>query len=169
MTAMSVRTLEGSLRGEGLRVGIVASRFNELVVDRLIQGALDALRRTGVDQGDVVLVRVPGAFEIAQAARTLADAGGVDVILCLGAVIRGGTPHFEHVCSAATAGIGDLARRTDVAVIYGVLTCDTVEQALDRAGVKAGNKGADAALAGVEMATLLAQLRGGGKRGSKRT
>jgi 6,7-dimethyl-8-ribityllumazine synthase len=163
-TPMPARLLQGNLRGEGLRVAIVAGRFNDLVVERLIAGAMDALERTGVDPGEVTLVRVPGAFELAQTARLVADSGLHDAVLCLGAVIRGGTPHFEHVAGAASAGIGAVAREAQVPVIFGVLTCDTVEQALDRAGIKSGNKGADCALAAVEMATLFDRLRGTGKK-----
>jgi 6,7-dimethyl-8-ribityllumazine synthase len=161
---MPPRLLQGTLRGEGLRVAIVASRFNDLVVDRLISGAIDALVRTGVSADDVTIVRTPGAFELGQTASLVAASGRHDAVLCLGAVIRGGTPHFEHVSNAATAGIGAAARSAEVPVIFGVLTCDTVEQALDRAGIKSGNKGADCALAAVEMATLFRELSGSGKK-----
>jgi 6,7-dimethyl-8-ribityllumazine synthase len=157
---MAVKVLEGTLAGAGLRVGIVASRFNELVVERLIAGALDGLRRVGVDENEVTLVRTPGAFEIPQVARLAAQSGNYDAIVCLGAVIKGGTPHFDYVCSGVTSGLTSVAKDSDVPVIFGVLTCDTVEQALDRAGVKAGNKGMDAALAAVEMATLIQKMKG---------
>jgi 6,7-dimethyl-8-ribityllumazine synthase len=151
--------IEGTMQGGGLKVAIVASRFNELVVERLVAGALDALRRAGVADDAVTVVRTPGAFEIPQAARVAVASGRYDAVVCLGAVIKGGTPHFEYVCSACTSGVAAVARDAEIPVIFGVLTCDTVEQALDRAGVKAGNKGADAAFAAVEMATLLRGLR----------
>ena len=163
---MGVKVVEGTLQGAGLRIGIVASRFNELVVERLIAGALDGLRRLGVAEDDVTLLRTPGAFEIPQVARLAATGGAFDAVVCLGAVIKGGTPHFEYVCSGVTSGLTSVAKDSDVPVIFGVLTCDTVEQALDRAGVKAGNKGTDAAMAAVEMATLIQKVRqlAGGKR-----
>jgi 6,7-dimethyl-8-ribityllumazine synthase len=157
---MGVKVIEGTLAGAGLRVAIVASRFNDLIVERLISGALEGLRRVGVDENDVTVVRTPGAFEIPQVARVAAQGGQFDAVICLGAVIKGGTPHFEYVCSGVTSGLTSVAKDADVPVIFGVLTCDTVEQALDRAGVKAGNKGTDAALAAVEMATLMQKLKG---------
>ena len=157
---MGVKVIEGTLAGAGLRVAIVASRFNELVVERLVQGAIEGLRRVGVDEADVTLLRTPGAFEIPQVARLAATGGLYDAVICLGAVIKGGTPHFEYVCSGVTSGLTSVAKDSDVPVIFGVLTCDTVEQALDRAGVKAGNKGTDAAMAAVEMATLIQKIKG---------
>ena len=157
---MGVKVIEGTLAGAGLRVAIVASRFNELVVERLVAGAQDGLRRLGVDEADVTIVRTPGAFEIPQVARIAAQGGQYDAVVCLGAVIKGGTPHFEYVCSGVTSALASLAKDSDVPVIFGVLTCDNVEQALDRAGVKAGNKGTDAAMAAVEMATLIQKLKG---------
>ena len=157
---MAVKVIEGTLAGAGLRVAIVASRFNELVVERLVNGALDGLRRLGVDENDVTIMRTPGAFEIPPIARLAATSGSYDAVICLGAVIKGGTPHFEYVCSGVTSGLSSIAKDADVPVINGVLTCDTVEQALDRAGVKSGNKGTDAAMAAVEMATLYQKLKG---------
>jgi len=157
---MAVKVIEGTLAGAGLRVAIVASRFNDLIVERLVAGALEGLRRVGVDENDVTVLRTPGAFEIPQVARVAAQGGQYDAVICLGAVIKGGTPHFEYVCSGVTSGLTSVAKDADVPVIFGVLTCDTVEQALDRAGVKAGNKGTDAALAAVEMATLMQKLKG---------
>jgi 6,7-dimethyl-8-ribityllumazine synthase len=157
---MPVKVIEGTLAGAGLRVAIVASRFNELVVERLVAGALDGLRRLGVDEGDVSVMRTPGAFEIPGVARLAATNGQFDAVIALGAVIKGGTPHFEYVCSGVTSGLTAIAKEADVPVIFGVLTCDTVEQALDRAGVKSGNKGTDAAMAAVEMATLYQKLKG---------
>jgi 6,7-dimethyl-8-ribityllumazine synthase len=157
---MGVKLIEGTLAGAGLRVAIVASRFNELVVERLISGAVEGLRRVGVEEDAVTLIRTPGAFEITQVARLAAASGSYDAIICLGAVIKGGTPHFEYVCSSVTSGLTSVAKDSDVPVIFGVLTCDTVEQALDRAGVKAGNKGTDAAMTAVEMATLIQKMKG---------
>jgi 6,7-dimethyl-8-ribityllumazine synthase len=157
---MGVKVIEGTLAGAGLRVAIVASRFNDLVVDRLVSGAIDGLRRVGVDEADVTVMRTPGAFEIPGVARIAAQGGQFDAVICLGAVIKGGTPHFEYVCSGVTSGLTSVAKDADVPVIFGVLTCDTVEQALDRAGVKSGNKGTDAAMAAVEMATLYQKLKG---------
>jgi 6,7-dimethyl-8-ribityllumazine synthase len=155
-----VNTHEGSLRGEGLRVALVASRFNELIVERLVDGATSSLRRHGVGDDDVTVVWVPGAFEIPVAARQLAASGSYDAVVTLGAVIRGATAHFEHVAGQAAAGVQRAALDTGVPVIFGVLTTDTIEQALERAGTKLGNKGAEAAVAAIEMATLLKDLPG---------
>jgi 6,7-dimethyl-8-ribityllumazine synthase len=155
-----VTTHEGSLHGEGLRVALVASRFNELIVERLVDGATNALRRHGVGDGDVTVVWVPGAFEIPVAAKQLAASGSYDAVVTLGAVIRGATAHFEHVAGQAAAGVQRAALDTGVPVIFGVLTTDTIEQALERAGAKLGNKGAEAAVAAIEMATLLKELPG---------
>ncbi|MEO6121038.1 MAG: 6,7-dimethyl-8-ribityllumazine synthase [Acidimicrobiales bacterium] len=149
---------DGHLRGDGLRVALVAGRFNGLVTDRLVDGALDALVRHGVDDASVTLVRVPGAFEIPLVAARLAASGSVDAVVCLGAVIRGATGHYEQVAGQCAAGIQRAQLDAGVPVIFGVLTTDTLDQALDRAGGKAGNKGADAAVAAIEMADLLRQL-----------
>jgi 6,7-dimethyl-8-ribityllumazine synthase len=151
-------TYDGHLRGEGLRVAVVAGRFNALVTDRLVEGALDALRRHGVDDGSVTLARVPGAFELPLVAARLAGSGTVDAVVCVGAVIRGATGHYEQVAGQCAAGIQRAQLDTGVPVVFGVLTTDTLEQALDRAGGKAGNKGADAAVSAIEMADLLRQL-----------
>jgi len=151
-------TLEGRLRGEGLRVAVVASRFNALVADRLLAGALEALARVGVDEGSVTVARVPGAFELPLAAARLAASGTVDAVVALGAVIRGATGHYDLVAGQCAAGLQRAQLDTGVPVVFGVLTTDTLEQALDRAGGKAGHKGADAALAAVEMADLLRRL-----------
>jgi 6,7-dimethyl-8-ribityllumazine synthase len=140
-------------------VALVAGRFNSFIVDRLIEGAVDALRRSGVADDDITLYRAPGGFEIPQLLRQVLAKGGVDAVVCLGAVIRGGTPHFEHVANAVSGGVADLARGADVPVTFGVLTVDTVEQAIERAGTKAGNKGFDAALAAVEMVSLFRQMK----------
>lgn len=146
--------IDGYLNGAGMRVAIVVARFNNLVTDRLLDGALDALRRYGVADSDVTVVRVPGSVEIPLAARRLA-VGHNDAVICLGAIIKGGTSHDQYVASIATSGIAAAALETGKPVIFGVLTCDTMEQALDRAGGKAGNKGFDAALTAIEMANLM--------------
>jgi 6,7-dimethyl-8-ribityllumazine synthase len=145
---------EGILQAEGKRFALVASRFNGVIVDRLIGGAKDALQRLGAAPGDITLVRVPGAFEIPPVARRLARSGSFDAVLCLGAVIRGSTPHFDYVAGESARGVAQIARKARVPVIYGILTTDTVEQAMDRSGAKSGNRGADAAMAAVEMANL---------------
>jgi len=149
----------GNLNAKGRRFAIVAGRFNEYIVKSLVSGAVDAIARCGGSAGDIDVVWVPGAFEIPQAARVIAGAGRYDAVICLGAVIRGATPHFDHVAGAASRGIADVAARSDVPVVFGVLTCDTIEQAIERAGTKAGNKGHEAAIAAIEMADLFAQLK----------
>ncbi len=149
---------EGSLRGQGLRVAVAASRFNELVTDRLVAGARDALLRHGVDEGSVTVVWTPGAFELPVVAQRLAESGEVDAVVCVGAVIRGSTDHYEHVASQCAAGLTRVALDTGVPVVFGVLTTETAEQALDRAGGKLGNKGFEAAITAIEMADLLRQL-----------
>jgi 6,7-dimethyl-8-ribityllumazine synthase len=148
-------TFEGGPEGRGRRVGLVASRFNRLVTDLLVAGAIDALRRHGVAEADVDVAWAPGAFELPLVAQRLAGSGRYAGVVALGAVVRGATPHFEHVAGQAAAGLAAVARATGVPVGFGVLTCDTMEQALDRAGGKAGNKGAEAALAVLETAGLL--------------
>jgi 6,7-dimethyl-8-ribityllumazine synthase len=154
-----VRTIEGSLSGQGLTVAIVASRFNDFIGERLVSGALDALTRSGASGDAIDLVRVPGAFEIPLAARELARAGRYDAIVCLGCVIRGSTPHFDYVAGEMAAGIAAVARETGVPIAFGVLTTETIEQAIERAGTKAGNKGFEAAMTAIEMANLLKSLR----------
>jgi len=151
---------EGNLSGAGIRLGIVAARFNETVVRTLVNGAVDVARRAGVADDAIELVWVPGAFEIPVVAATLASSGRVDAVLCLGAVIRGDTPHFDYVAGQAASGVAKVALDTGVPVIFGVLTTDTAEQAEARAGGKAGNKGADAALAAIETVNVLRSLRG---------
>ena len=153
------RTLTGRMDGAGLRVGIVVARFNEFVTDRLLAGALDTLRRHGVEEEQIAVAWTPGSFEIPVVARRMAESGGYDAIVCLGAVIRGETPHFDYVCANTAAGIFRAGYETGVPVIFGVLTTNTAAEAVDRAGAKAGNKGRDAALAAIEMADLLRQLR----------
>ncbi|MGQ9795474.1 6,7-dimethyl-8-ribityllumazine synthase [Desulfosoma sp.] len=146
---------EGQLRSEGLSFGIVVSRFNDFICERLLGGALDALRRTGASEDRIDVYRVPGAYEIPLAAKKLADSGRFDAVICLGAVIRGATPHFDYVANEVAKGIATVSLETSVPVTFGVLTTDTLEQAIERAGSKAGNKGFEAAMAAVEMANLL--------------
>ncbi|MDQ3985150.1 MAG: 6,7-dimethyl-8-ribityllumazine synthase [Actinomycetota bacterium] len=153
-----ITTYEGSFDGKGMRVAVVASRFDEAIGKRLLEGALDCLRRHGVAQEDTSVVWVPGAFEIPIAARRFASSKEVDAIVCVGAVIRGETAHFDYVAGEAARGIADVARETGVPVAFGVLTTENREQALERSGGKVGNKGYDAALAALEMANLLASL-----------
>lgn len=152
---------EGSLRGDGLRIAVVCARFNDFIVERLLAGAEGALVRHGVAAGAVTVVWVPGAFEIPVAAKQLASSGSYDAVVTLGAVIKGATAHFDHVAGQAAAGVQRAALDTGVPVIFGVLTTDTIEQAVERAGTKLGNKGAEAAVAAIEMATLLKDLPGG--------
>jgi 6,7-dimethyl-8-ribityllumazine synthase len=154
---------EGRLGGEGMRVAVAASRFNELVTDRLVAGARDALSRHGVDEASVTLVWAPGAFELPLVAQRLAESGDHDAVVCVGAVIRGSTDHYEHVASQCAAGLTRVALDTGVPVVFGVLTTETSEQALERAGGKLGNKGFEAAATAVEMADLLRQLPKGAK------
>lgn len=149
---------KGNLRGEGMRMAVVVSRFNQLVTDRLLSGALDALERHGVDSASVAVAEVPGSFELPVVARRLADSGEFDAVICLGAIIRGSTSHYDHVAAGATSGIAAASQATGVPVIFGVLTTENTEQALDRAGVKSGNKGWEAATTAIEMVDLLRQL-----------
>ena len=152
-------THEGMLTAQGLRFAIVLSRFNSLIGDRLLEGALDTLRRHGASEEDVTLARVPGAFEIPLVASEMAKTGRYDAVICLGAVIRGATAHFDYVAGPLASGLASIAVETGVPVLFGVLTTDTIEQALERAGTKAGNKGADVAAAAIEMANLLKTIR----------
>ena len=149
---------EGVLRAEGMSFALVASRWNDLIVGRLVGGAQDALRRLGASEDQITLVRVPGSFEIPLAAKRLAAGGKYDAIICVGAVIRGETPHFDYIAAEVTKGIASVSLETGVPVAYGIITADTVEQAVNRAGVKAGNKGFEAAMTAVEMANLLKEL-----------
>jgi len=160
---MTTRLIEGKLIvPHGARFGIVASRFNHFVVDRLVEGAVDALVRHGAQADDITVVRVPGAFELPIVVRRLAASRKLDAIIALGAVIRGGTPHFEYVAGEAAKGIAAAAGASDVPVAFGVLTTETVEQAVERAGSKQGNKGWDAALSAIEMVTLARALADAG-------
>ena len=151
-------TIEGTLSAAGLRFAIVAARFNGLIVEPLIGGAVDAITRTGGSDRDITLVRCPGAWELPQVVRQVIDRGGIDAVIALGAVIRGATPHFDYVAGEAAKGLASAAAGTDIAISFGVLTTDTIEQALERAGTKAGNKGFDAAFAAIELATLYRAL-----------
>lgn len=150
--------IEGTLNANGLRVAIVASRWNDLIVSRLVGGAEDALIRLGAKESDLTLVRVPGSFEIPLAAKKTAASGRYDAVICVGAVIRGETPHFDYIAAEVTKGMAAASMETGVPIAYGIITADTVEQAINRAGVKAGNKGFEAAMAAVEMANLLKAL-----------
>jgi len=153
-----VKTFEGDFNARGLRFGIVASRFNDFIVDRLLDAAVGTLLKHGVAAADIEVVRVPGAFETPLAIKKMATSRRYNALIALGCVIRGGTPHFEYVAGEATRGIGQVSTSEQIPVGFGVLTVDTIEQAIERAGTKAGNKGADAALAAIQMATLLRQL-----------
>lgn len=150
--------IEGKLDGSGKKFAIVVSRFNEFISEKLLSGAVGNLTRHGVADADITIVWTPGVFEIPLITKKLAELGQHDVIIALGCVIRGATAHFDYVAGAVAKGIGQTAMQTDVPIIFGVLTTDTVEQAIERAGTKAGNKGADAALAAIEMADLMQQL-----------
>ncbi len=162
------RVHAGSHDATGMRFGIVVSRFNDIISTRLLDGAVDALRRHGVGAGDIDVVWVPGAFEIPIAAREIARLGSVDAVVCLGAVIRGDTAHFEYVAGEAATGIASVHVTTGIPATFGVLTVDTIEQATDRAGGKHGNKGAEAAVTAVEMVSLLRELRASGTESEHR-
>jgi len=150
--------VEGQLNAQGLKVGLLVSRFNSFISDRLVEGAIDALQRHGAESDNITVVRVPGAFEIPPAARQMAACGRFDAIVCLGAVIRGSTPHFDYVSAEVSKGVAAVAMESSLPVTFGVLTTDTLEQAIERAGSKAGNKGFDAAMAAIEMANLYRAL-----------
>jgi 6,7-dimethyl-8-ribityllumazine synthase len=156
---MSIKVTEGQLSSKGLRFAIVVARFNSFITDRLLAGALDALARSGCAESDIEIVKAPGSWEMPVVARELASSKRYDAIIALGAVIRGDTPHFDYVAGEAAKGLGQVAVQTGVPVAFGVLTCNTLEQAIDRAGAKSGNKGFDAAMTAVEMADLLRRLR----------
>jgi len=155
----SYRELQGELTATGLRFAVVVSRFNSFITERLLQGALDALRRAGVQGDSIVVVRVPGAFEIPVAAKHLAQTGLYDAIVGLGTIIRGETPHFEYISAEASKGIAAAAFESGVPVSFGILTVENLEQAVDRAGLKSGNKGLEAALTAVEMANLIKKIK----------
>ncbi len=153
-----MRVFEGKLLAKGLRFGIIVSRFNDFIGERLLGGALDALKRNGADEQDVDIFKVPGAFEMPLIAKKVAQSGKYDAVICVGAVIRGGTPHFDYVAAEVSKGIANVAIEAGIPISFGVLTTDTLEQAIDRAGAKSGNKGWDAAFAAVEMANLIKQM-----------
>jgi 6,7-dimethyl-8-ribityllumazine synthase len=153
-----IKTTEGQLTVHKARFALVVGRFNSFVTDSLEAGAIDALKRHGADPADIQVIRVPGAFEMPLAAQKLATAGGFDAIVALGAVIRGGTPHFEYVAGECTKGLAQVSLQHGLPIAFGVLTVDTIEQAIERAGTKAGNKGAEAALSAIEMVNLLRQI-----------
>lgn len=153
-----MRTIEGLLTGRDQRVGIVVSRFNEFITGKLLDGALDGLRRHEVVEDAIDVAWVPGAFEIPLVAQRMAESGRYGAVICLGAVIRGATPHFDYVAAEVSKGIANVALATGIPVIFSVLTTDTLEQAIERAGTKAGNKGFEAALSAIEMTNLMTQL-----------
>ena len=150
--------IEGYISGKGLKFGIVAARFNEFIVSKLVGGALDTLHRHETADHDSDVAWVPGAFEIPLAAKKMAESGKYDAVLCLGAVIRGSTTHYDYVCNEVSKGVAQVGLQTGVPTIFGVVTTENIEQAIERAGTKAGNKGADAAMAAMEMASLLGKL-----------
>ncbi len=154
---------EGNLIATGLKAALVVSRFNSLITEQLLAGAVDALRRHGAAEADLEVFRCPGTFELPPLLRKVAQSGRFDAVIALGAVIRGGTPHFDYVAGEATKGVAMVSLEASCAVSLGILTCDTMEQALERAGVKAGNKGAEAAVAAIEQANVLRQVAGAGK------
>jgi 6,7-dimethyl-8-ribityllumazine synthase len=155
-----MNVLEGKLAGEGVKIALVISRFNAFITERLLEGALDCLRRHGVADTGLTVVRVPGAWEIPLVAKKLAQAGGHDAIVCLGAVIRGSTPHFDYVAAEVSKGIAQVSLESGLPILFGILTTDTLEQAVERAGSKAGNKGYAAAEAALEMVSLLKDMGG---------
>jgi 6,7-dimethyl-8-ribityllumazine synthase len=157
------RLIEGELSARGLRFALVVSRFNGFITERLLGGALDALRRHGAAADAIDVAKVPGSLEIAVVAREMASSGRYDAVICLGAVIRGETPHFDYVAAESAKGVAAVGRETGVPTIYCILTCNTLEQAINRAGAKSGNKGFDAAMGAIEMANLIQQLRRKGR------
>jgi 6,7-dimethyl-8-ribityllumazine synthase len=158
------KTVEGALDARGLKAGLVASRFNDFVVARLVAGAVDALVRHGASEDDITVVKVPGAFEIPQVVSAMVRSGQYDMVIALGAVIRGATPHFDYIAAEVAKGVAQVALESTIAVSFGVLTTDTLEQAIERAGSKAGNKGSEAAVAAIEMANVFKQISRKGRR-----
>ncbi|MBN2283619.1 MAG: 6,7-dimethyl-8-ribityllumazine synthase [Deltaproteobacteria bacterium] len=152
------KIIEGKIGAKGLKFCIIASRFNDFICGKLIEGALDALKRSGADENSITIVRVPGAFEIPVAAKKAAKSGAYDGVICLGAVIRGDTPHFEYISAEVSKGIAMVTLETETPIAFGVITADTLEQAIERAGSKSGNKGWDAALSAIEMVNLFKLL-----------
>lgn len=153
-----MRVLEGNVVAEGVKIGIVAARFNEFIVSKLIGGAQDALVRHGVSDDDIELAWVPGAFEIPMVAKKMAESGRYDAVICLGAVIKGSTSHYDYVCAEVSKGVAAVGMETGVPTLFGVLTTDNIEQAIERAGTKAGNKGYDAACSAIEMINLFKNI-----------
>lgn len=153
-----VKIIEGNLNAEKLKFSIVISRFNEVVSNGLLNGAIDCLKRHGASESDITVVKVPGAYEIPQVAKKLADSKKTDAVICLGAVIRGGTPHFDYIASEVSKGVAQVGLGGKIPVVFGVLTTDTLEQAIERAGSKGGNKGFDAALSAIELANLAEKI-----------
>jgi len=154
-----MRVLEGKVVANGIKVGIVASRFNEFIVSKLVGGAQDALVRHGVADDDITLAWVPGAFEIPLTAQKMAETGNYDAVICLGAVIKGATTHYDYVCAEVSKGVATVGLKTEIPVIFGVVTTDNIEQAIERAGTKAGNKGYDAACTAIEMVNLMQNMK----------
>jgi len=153
-----MKVLEGNYSGKGIKVGIVAARFNEFITSKLVSGALDGLKRHEVDEEDIELAWVPGAFEIPLAAKKMADSKKYDAVICLGAVIRGATSHYDYVCNEVSKGIASVSLNSGIPVLFGVLTTENIEQAIERAGTKAGNKGYDCALSAIEMVNLMKNI-----------
>jgi 6,7-dimethyl-8-ribityllumazine synthase len=152
------KVIEGTLNAQGIRLAIVVSRFNDFINAKLLDGALDALSRHGAEDEHMVTIRVPGSFEIPLMAKKLADSGNYDAVICLGAVIRGATPHFEYISAEVTKGIAKVTLDSGIPISFGILTTDNIEQAIERAGTKSGNKGWDAAMAAIEMVNLLKEI-----------
>ncbi len=155
-----MRTVEGKMTGKGMKVGIVAARFNEFITSKLLGGALDMLHRHEVAEEDITTAWVPGAFEIPVIAKKMAESGKYDAVICLGAVIRGSTSHYDYVCNEVSKGIAQVSMGNGLPVMFGVLTCENIEQAIERAGTKAGNKGAECANGAIEMVNLMRELEG---------
>lgn len=153
-----MKIIEGDFSAVTARFGIVVARFNGFVVEELLSGAIDALKRHGVNESNITVIRVPGAFEMPLATKKAAESGEFDALITLGAVIRGGTPHFDYVAGECASGVGRIALESNIPVAFGVLTTDTIEQAIERSGTKAGNKGADAAMSALEMVSLMRNL-----------
>jgi len=153
-----MKIIEGELQAKGLKFGIVISRFNEFITSKLLDGAKDALVRHGAKEDDIEVAKVPGSFEIPMIARKMAAKGAYNAIICLGTVIRGATPHFEYISAEVSKGIASASMETGVPIAFGIITCDTIEQAVERAGTKSGNKGWDAAMTAIEMAQLLKKV-----------
>jgi 6,7-dimethyl-8-ribityllumazine synthase len=155
---ITMKLIEGKIDATGLKVAIIVSRFNEFITNKLLGGALDCLKRNNADEANITVAWVPGSFEIPAVAKMMAGSGNYDAIICLGAVIRGATPHFDYVAAEVSKGVAAIGLATKVPVIYGVLTTDTIEQAIERAGTKSGNKGFDAAMSAIEMVNLYKQI-----------